>query len=97
MNYKGTIGDNHILPEVIKKVTKNVESGIYVVAYAGYAQSLKEYHVQINLGSSGYASDWPEWAYLLAREALLANKRLWVISTGTPYGKNLQQVLIYNY
>ncbi len=96
--FKGTIGESKILPNVIEEFTSkpNIVSGFYYVAYAGYANNLKENHVQINLGSNGYASDWPDWAYLLAKEALLTNKALWVISDGIPYGRNLLQVLIYN-
>jgi hypothetical protein len=43
-------------------------------------------------GGSGYGSAWPEWAFDLARDALLHGKQVRVIATGDPYGDNLVQV-----
>jgi hypothetical protein len=43
-------------------------------------------------GGSGYGSEWPEWAFELARDALLHDKQVRVIATGDPYGGNLVQV-----
>ena len=37
---------------------------------------------------------WPQWAFSLAKDALLANKRVWVGSNGDPFGSNLVFVLI---
>lgn len=52
--------------------------------------------VQFNAdGGSGYASTWPEWAFDLAKDALLYGKKVWVISDGSPFGSNLSQVLLY--
>jgi hypothetical protein len=43
-------------------------------------------------GGSGYGSAWPEWAFDLARDALLHGKQVRVIARGDPYGENLVQV-----
>jgi len=43
-------------------------------------------------GGSGYGSAWPEWAFDLARDALLHDKKVRVIAKGDPYGDNLVQV-----
>ena len=94
-NFNGKIGEYGLLPQVLDIYSKDNYSGIYTVAFAGYAVKLKEYHVQINKGTEAYSSDWPEWAYNLAKEALLNNKKLWVVTNGIPYGCNLEQVLIY--
>src|SRR5689334_7699487 len=52
--------------------------------------------VQFNAdGGSGYASAWPEWAYGVARDALLTTRRVWVLSDGDPFGANLVEVLLY--
>lgn len=96
-NFYGPIGDLGLLPQVLDIFSRDHTSGIYTVVYAGYAANLDEYHVQINRGTDGYASDWPEWAYILAKEALLNNKKLWVISNGAPFGRNLEQVFLYIY
>ncbi len=94
-NFNGTIGEYRLLPQVLDIFTKDHNSGMYTVAFAGYAANLNEYHVQINRGTEGYSSDWPEWAYDLAKQALLNNKKLWVISNGIPFGCNIEQVVIY--
>jgi hypothetical protein len=96
LEFQGTIGTSKILQEVFNEFTKDAENGKFDVAFAGYAINLKEYHVQINLGSNGYSSDWPEWAYNIAREAFLYNKRLWVIYKEVPFGRNLMHVLLIN-
>jgi hypothetical protein len=52
--------------------------------------------VQFNADSDGgYASAWPEWAFGIAEEALLAGKKVWVLSNGDPFGSNLTSVLLY--
>lgn len=94
-NHKGKAHKNEILKEVLTDFRNNSQGEIFTVAFAGYAASLKEYHVQINAEGTGYSSDWPRWAFELAKEALLNDKRLWVISNGEPWGRNLIQVLIY--
>jgi hypothetical protein len=52
--------------------------------------------VQFNDTSSntGYSSAWPQWAFELAKDALLAGKDVWVIANGDPFGSNLLDVLI---
>jgi hypothetical protein len=64
------------------------------IAFAGqYATG--SYAVQFNAqNAGGYSSSWPQWAYELAKDALLGNKRVWVASNGDPFGSNLVFVLI---
>ncbi|MDD4993708.1 MAG: hypothetical protein PHR83_15910 [Paludibacter sp.] len=94
--FQGKVTGKEILPEFIDELSKDFTSEFYWVVFTGYAQNLKEYHVQINNCSrnEGYSSDWPESFYLLAKEAMLYNRRLLVISKGVPFGSNIEQVLI---
>ena len=94
--FQGNVTGKVILAEYIDELSKDFSGEFYWVVFAGYAQNLKEYHVQINNcnRNEGYSSDWPEWAYLLAKEALLYNRKLLVVSTGVPYGPNIAQVLV---
>ena len=48
--------------------------------------------VQFNVPTYAWASSWPQWAYDLALQALLHNKKLLVLSDGEPLGDNLIQV-----
>jgi hypothetical protein len=54
--------------------------------------------VQINVPSTdtGYSSEWPQWAFELAKAALLTGKQVWVLANGDPFGSNLVTVLILN-
>jgi hypothetical protein len=70
---------------------------VYVgtIAFAGQDSS-GNYQVQFNDTSSntGYSSTWPQWAFELAKDALLAGKDVWVIANGNPFGFNLLDVFI---
>jgi hypothetical protein len=44
-----------------------------------------------------WGSEWPQWAYELARDALLGGKRVLVVSNGDPSGPNLIAVLLLAY
>ena len=70
-----------------------VDSYIGTVAFAGQ-NSTGGYQVQFNTSNSGYSSTWPQWAFELAKSALLSGKQLWVIANGLPFGSNLLTVLI---
>lgn len=50
--------------------------------------------VQFNVGNEGWSSEWSEWAFEMASKSLLDGKKLWVISDGVPFGRNLKQVHI---
>jgi hypothetical protein len=52
--------------------------------------------VQLNIGSGGYGSIWPEWAYGVAEGALHFNKKVIVLYNDQPFGSNLLQVLCMN-
>jgi hypothetical protein len=62
------------------------------IAFAGqYATG--SYNVQYNNQNGGFSSTWPQWAFELAKEALVSGKRVWVASNGDPFGSNLVFVL----
>ena|SRR5262249_8610881 len=65
------------------------------IVYAGRAASGTG-EVQVNIGSSGFASTWPEWAYGVAEGALHFNKRVLVIYNDQPFGFNLLKVFCMN-
>jgi hypothetical protein len=64
------------------------------IAFAGqYATGT--YAVQYNDQNGGFSSEWPQWAFELAKDALLGNRRVWVASNGEPFGANLVFVMIF--
>jgi hypothetical protein len=65
------------------------------VSHAGQRVS-GTFFVQINdiQNGGGVSTQWPQWAFELAKAALLSDKLLWVISDGKPFGVNLQHVRI---
>jgi hypothetical protein len=70
------------------------ESLIGTIAFAGQ-NSNGSFSVQFNVqNGGGFSSAWPQWAFSLAKDALLTGKRLWVGSNGDPFGSNLVFVLI---
>jgi hypothetical protein len=69
-------------------------SGIGRIVLAGSSPSGSKL-VQVNVGNSGFSSVWPEWAFAIAKDALLNNIKVLVISNGDPFGSNLTQVLLY--
>jgi len=52
--------------------------------------------VQVNIGSTGFASAWPEWAFGVAEGALHFNKKVVVVYNNQPFGNNLLQALCTN-
>ena len=66
---------------------------IGTIAFAGQNAN-GSFSVQYNVQNGGGFSAWPQWAFSLAKDALLANKRVWVGSNGEPFGSNLVFVLI---
>jgi hypothetical protein len=70
------------------------QSLIGTIAFAGQNAN-GSFSVQYNVqNGGGFSSAWPQWAFSLAKDALLANKRVWVGSNGDPFGSNLVFVLI---
>ncbi len=64
------------------------------IGLAGQAAS-GSYYVQFNADNgTGYSSVWPAWAFVLAKTALLYDKRLFIVANGDPFGQNLIQVLL---
>jgi hypothetical protein len=55
-----------------------------------------EFQVQFNIPGDGWSSRWPSWAFNAARDALLHDKKIVVISAGVPFGPNLLLVLVTN-
>ena len=69
------------------------QATIGTIAFAGqYATG--GYAVQYNDQNGGFSSTWPQWAFELAKAALLGSKKVWVASNGDPFGTNLVFVLI---
>jgi hypothetical protein len=76
-------------------VRGGLQSVTGTISFAGQYTS-GTYSVQFNAqNGSGYSSSWPQWAFALAKDALLGNKRVWVGSNGDPFGSNLVFVLIF--
>jgi len=79
------------LTEIVAQAGLQVSTG--TIAFAGqYASG--SYAVQYNDQNGGFSSSWPQWAFELAKAALLGNKRVWVASNGDPFGSNLVFVMI---
>lgn len=77
----------------------NIDSKVCFVNFAGNSHNLNAFAVQIQpVGTSdGFSSHWPEWAYSIAKDAFLYNKKVWVIyEGGTPWGDKLLQVHLVN-
>ena len=72
-----------------------LQSYIGWILYAGQVVD-GTFQVQFNISGNGYSSRWPEWAYEPARDSLLHEKKVWVISDGVPFARNLLQVLFLN-
>jgi hypothetical protein len=71
------------------------QSFIGTIAFAGQ-NSNGSFSVQFNVqNGGGFSSAWPQWAFSLAKDAVLANKRVWVGSNGDPFGSNLVFVLLF--
>lgn len=70
-------------------------ASVGTIAFAGQDSS-GNYQVQFNdtRSNTGYSSAWPQWAFELAKDALLAGKDVWVIANEYPFGPNLLDVLI---
>jgi hypothetical protein len=70
------------------------QSLIGTIAFAGQ-NSNGSFSVQFNVqNGGGFSSAWPQWAFSLAKDALLGNRRVWVGCNGDPFGSNLAFVLI---
>jgi len=71
-----------------------LQAFVGTIAFAGQ-QASGSFSVQYNTQNTGYSSAWPQWAFELAKAALLANKQVFVSSNGDPFGSNLVSVLIF--
>ena len=69
------------------------QAAVGTVAFAGRYSS-GDFSVQFNTDTGGFSSTWPQWAFELAKDALLGNKRIWVASNGDPFGANLVFVMV---
>jgi hypothetical protein len=89
-------GDLSLVPsELIEAAAAaGFQATVGTIAFAGqYASG--SYNVQYNNSDGGFSSEWPQWAFELAKDALLGGKRVWVASNGDPFGFNLVFVLIF--
>ncbi|MFE7630132.1 hypothetical protein [Kocuria sp. NPDC057446] len=67
-------------------VRAGFQTAVGTIAFAGYNVS-GSHSVQFNVqDGGGYSSSWPQWAFELAKDALLGSKRVWVASNGDPFG-----------
>jgi hypothetical protein len=66
------------------------------IAFVGESSS-GSFEVQFNdTGTNtGYSSTWPQWAFELAKAALLGGKHVLVLANGDPFGSNLVSVLVF--
>lgn len=90
-------GDGYQQFRELEKAALNagLNSVVGTVAFAGSTNTGSK-NVQFNVdGGGGYSSNWPEWAYSIAKDALLNRKKLWVLSNGDPFGSNLLCAYIY--
>jgi hypothetical protein len=79
------------LTDIVAQAGLQASTG--TIAFAGqYASG--NYAVQYNDQNGGFSSSWPQWAFELAKAALLGSKRVWVASNGDPFGTNLVFVMI---
>jgi hypothetical protein len=77
----------------------NIVSGLGLNAYLGKVAFAGQtssgiYRVQFETGNTAYSTKWPQWAFDLAKSALLNGKMLLVISNGIPIGSNLLEVYV---
>ncbi|HYY80601.1 MAG TPA: hypothetical protein VFD04_15670 [Actinomycetes bacterium] len=66
------------------------------IAFVG-ENSSGAFEVQFNdtASNTGYSSFWPQWAFELAKAALLGGKNVLVLANGDPFGSNLVSVLVF--
>ena len=82
------------LTDIVAEVGARSSIGTIVGAWQ-YASG--SYTVQYNYENNSVISEWPQWAFELAKAALLGSKRVSVISNGVPVGANLVGVGILPY
>jgi len=85
------------LPQHLLDVAAQVGAQAFVGTIALVGQdSGGNYEVQFNDTNAniGYASDWPLWAFELAKTAMLASKQVLLLANGDPFGFNLVSVAI---
>ena len=83
-----------VSPQLTELVTAaGFQASTGTIAFAGqYATG--DYAVQYNDQNGGFSSSWPQWAFELAKQAVLGGRRVWVASNGDPFGSNLVFVMI---
>jgi hypothetical protein len=72
-----------------------VQAFVGTIALVGQDSS-GNYDVQFNDSNTniGYSSGWPQWAFELAKTAMLASKQVVLLANGDPFGFNLVSVAI---
>lgn len=78
----------------INEALRTTDSVGYTGKVTLAGRTINEYSVCFEMEGTGYGSAWPEWAYQAARDALLTGKRLYVVSSGEPFGFNLSVALV---
>lgn len=95
LTFKAVKGEE--LKQLEKLVLEAGSKGYFgKITFAGQASN-GVYNVQFNADNgTGYSSTWPEWAFELAKLALLYSKKVFIIANGEPFGLNLIQVLLFS-
>jgi hypothetical protein len=96
---QGTINELGYLPGTFGIEGTDYSAGTFGVHLAGRSENLNSYQVQVYEEYNpvhAWSSEWPEWAYLLAKEALMNHRILLIIHKDEPFGRNIIQVYIMN-
>ncbi len=70
---------------------RGAQGAIGTIRYAGRAVDGAN-HICLDTATMSYTMRWPDWAFALAKDALLNDRRLFVVSKGEPVEANLLEV-----
>ena len=70
---------------------RGAQGAIGTIRYAGRAADGAN-HICLDTATMSYTMRWPDWAFALAKDALLSDRRLFVMARGEPFGANLLEV-----
>jgi hypothetical protein len=81
------------LAESMRELAPTLTSYVGTIDYVAMDANGLTY-VQLSDPPDAYGSVWPQWAYDLAKAALLSGRSVLVLSNGLPFGTNLAFVYI---
>lgn len=70
---------------------QEAQGAIGTIRYAGRAADGAN-HIYLDTATMAYTMRWPDWAFALAKDALLSDRRVFVMARGEPFGANLLEV-----